>query len=129
MNNLCRKNNFRRSFLAMAQRVSMKRNSSDFEHLHTNFYGKKKHWVLSIFVCLRRTNSNVFFSEMDVVNVNNNNVLLPDPSRLQDPTFLPVVFLMTLLTSIMLELLQIIGKIFCIFSFLSFKQNQLVFLQ
>ena len=51
----------------------------------------------------------IFFAEMDLVNVNNN-PLLPDASRLQDPVFLSVVFLMTVLTSLVFEMFQIIGQ-------------------
>ena len=44
---------------------------------------------------------------MDLANIDNNNPLLPEPSRLEDTTFLSVVFMMSLLTSLVLEIIQI----------------------
>ena len=58
---------------------------------------------------MNRNQLDYFFSEMDLVNVNNN-VLFPDPSRLQDMVFLSGVFIMTLLTSLVFEILKIIGQ-------------------
>ena len=46
---------------------------------------------------------------MDLANIDSS-VLLPDPGRLQDTTFLSGVFIMTLITYFVIEILKIISK-------------------
>ena len=47
---------------------------------------------------------------MEIDNINN--ILIPDePGQLQDSTFLSVVFIISLLTSLVLEIIKIFGQL------------------
>ena len=53
----------------------------------------------------------LYFLEMDLANVENNVAPFPNPTQLQDPSFLSGVFLMTALSTMGFEIFKTIGKL------------------